>query len=203
MNFPSDIAFTDRVKAIQTRKGSRDTYARLERQHPWPTTITPDLAQFVATQRSVFLATATSGGQPYIQHRGGPPGFLTVLDEQHLAFADFAGNRQYISQGNLSENPQAFLFLMDYVSRTRVKIWGEAKVLEDAPELLQGLMPPADEYRAKPEQVIVFRVKAWDKNCPQHIPVRLDYEQVQALLKAKDHEIQRLQQALRQYTGNK
>ena len=161
-------AFTPTVKAIQARKGSRDSYQRMEEQRPWNATVTPDLAAFIAAQTSFFMATATADGQPYIQHRGGPAGFLHVLDEKTLAFADFAGNRQYLTQGNLADNPKAHLFLIDYVNRQRIKIWGIARVVENDPELLARLMPRG--YKARPEQVIVFTITAWDSNCPQHIP---------------------------------
>jgi len=138
-NTPSDVAFSPAVKAIQASKGSREAYARMEAKRPWPDRITPDLAQFIAAQTSVFLGTASAAGQPYIQHRGGPAGFLKVLGDRQLGFADLAGNRQYITLGNLSENPQAFLFLIDYEQARRVKLWGTAQVVEDAPDLLDRL----------------------------------------------------------------
>jgi predicted pyridoxine 5'-phosphate oxidase superfamily flavin-nucleotide-binding protein len=128
--YSSDVAFTPSVKAVQARKGSREAYARMEERGGFETRITPDLATFITAQTSVFLATANGDGQPYIQHRGGPPGFLRVLDESTVGFADFAGNRQYITQGNLADNPKAYLFLLDYAFRRRVKIWGEAHVVE-------------------------------------------------------------------------
>jgi len=185
--YSSDIAFTPAIKAIQARKGSRQTYARMEEGGAWRTTITPDLADFIAAQTSVFLGTANAEGQPYIQHRGGPAGFLHVVDQTTIAFADFAGNRQFVTQGNLSENPKAFLFLMDYAHRRRIKIWGTARVVEDDPELTAKLMPA--DYRAKPEQVILFTVAAWDVNCPQHIPQRFDAADVAAALKERDARI--------------
>ena len=172
--YTSDIAFTESVKKIQERKGSRKLYAQMEQSGGWQTEITSDLATFIATQRSFFLATSNSHGQPYIQHRGGPAGFLKVIDKQTLAFADYKGNRQFISQGNLAENPKAFIFLIDYSTRVRIKIWGSARVLEDQPDLLAELAPNPDEYRAMPEQVIEFVVEAWDRNCPSHIPRRVD-----------------------------
>src|SRR3954465_4396925 len=137
--YSSDVAFTPSVKDILARRGSRKAFAHREKAGAWPTRITPDLAAFIAAQRSVFLATANKDGQPYIQHRGGPPGFLRVLDDKTIGFADFAGNRQYITLGNLTENPQAFLFLIDYHNRQRVKIWGKACVVEDNPELFKRL----------------------------------------------------------------
>lgn len=192
--FASDVAFTPTVKALQARKGSRAAYARMEQGGSWQTTVTPELAAFIAAQTSVFLATANAAGQPYIQHRGGPPGFLRVLDERTLAFVDFAGNRQYISAGNLQDNPLAQLFLMDYARRQRVKVWGEARVVEGDAALTAQLMP--EGYQARAEQVIVFTVTAWDANCPQHIPVRLDAADVQAALAERDARIATLEQAL-------
>jgi uncharacterized protein len=128
--YASDVAFTPSVKAVQARKGSRSGYERMEAKGSWQTRITPDLAAFIEAQTSVFLGTASAEAQPYIQHRGGPPGFLRVLDEATIGFVDFAGNRQYITAGNLAENPKAYLFLIDYVHRRRVKIWGQARVCE-------------------------------------------------------------------------
>lgn len=183
----SDVAFTDRVKAEQSRRGSRAAYARLEREGGFEVEIGDDLAAFVASQRSAFLATASAGGQPYVQHRGGPPGFLQVLDPRTIAFADYAGNRQYISLGNLAENPKVHLFLIDYQRRQRVKIWGEARVIEDDDALLARLTPAG--YRARAERAIVIRVSAWDANCPQHIPQRLEAADVEAALETRDARI--------------
>src|SRR6218665_3220844 len=167
-SYSSDIAFTPSVKAIQTRKGSRPGYAHVEESGGWRTEVDDNLAAFLAETNSFFLATASADGQPYMQHRGGPKGFIKVLDKQTLAFADYSGNRQYITQGNLSENPKANMFIMDYAHRRRVKLWGTARVVEDDPALMRSLMPQG--YRAKPEQVILFTIAAWDTNCPQHIP---------------------------------
>lgn len=188
---PSDVAFTPTVKRLQSRKGSRRAYRRMEESGSWQTRITPELGQFIAAQRSAFLATANERGQPYIQHRGGPPGFLHVLDEQTIAFVDFRGNRQYITQGNLAGNPLAHLFLIDYSTRSRVKIWGEARVVEGDAELIEKLMP--DGYKARPEQVIVFTVSAWDANCPKHIPLRFEASDVEAVLAERDARIEALQ----------
>jgi len=189
--YSSDVAFTPTVKAIQTRKGSRRGYASREQRGSWETRITPDLAAFIAAQTSVFLATANADGQPYIQHRGGPAGFLHVLDDKTIGFVDFAGNRQYITQGNLADNPQAFLFLIDYAHRQRIKIWGNARVVEGDAELMGKLMPAG--YEARPEQVILFTVSAWDSNCPQHIPQRFDAEDVAAALAERDRRIAALE----------
>jgi predicted pyridoxine 5'-phosphate oxidase superfamily flavin-nucleotide-binding protein len=192
--YSSDIAFTPSVKAIQTRKGSRRGYANVEQRGSWETRIAPELAHVIEGQISVFLGTASKDGQPYIQHRGGPPGFLKVLDESTIGFADFTGNRQYISQGNLSDNPKAILFLIDYGARQRVKIWGTARVVEGDAELIAKLMP--EGYRARPEQAILFTVTAWDANCPQHIPLRFEAAQVAAVLAERDARIKALEAEL-------
>jgi predicted pyridoxine 5'-phosphate oxidase superfamily flavin-nucleotide-binding protein len=194
MHYSSDVAFSDAVKAVQSRKGSREHYARLEQSGSWETRITPALRAFIETQTSVFLATANAQGQPYIQHRGGPPGFLTVLDDQTLGFVDFVGNRQYITLGNLSENPKAHLFLIDYAQRQRVKLWGEARVIEDDPALSQRLMP--SRYKARASQVIVFKLSAWDANCPQHIPQRFEAADVAEAIAQRDHRIAELEAQL-------
>lgn len=190
----SDVAFTPAVKAIQTRKGSRDGYADVEARGGWRTEIDERLAALLAESNSMYLATASADGQPYIQHRGGPKGFVKILDKNTLAFADYSGNRQFITQGNLSENPKAHIFLMDYARRRRVKIWGEARVIDDDPALLQSLMPQG--YKARPEQVILFRISAWDTNCPQHIPQKFDAADVAAALAARDARIAELEAEL-------
>lgn len=171
MNPSSDIAFTPSVKAIQTARRSRGHHARMEEGGGFRTGITGDLAAFLATVDTAYLATANAQGQPYAQHRGGPKGFIRIVDEVTLGFADYRGNRQYISTGNLAENDKAFLFLMDYAHRHRVKLWGHARVSDD-PALIERLMPQG--YRAMPEQAILFEVAAWDINCPQHIPQKID-----------------------------
>jgi predicted pyridoxine 5'-phosphate oxidase superfamily flavin-nucleotide-binding protein len=193
--YSSDVAFTGSVKAIQEQRGSRATYARMEERGGFKTAISAELAGFIAAQRSFFIATANLEGQPYVQHRGGPPGFLRVLDTHTLAFADYAGNRQYISLGNLADNPRAQLFLIDYAERRRVKIWGTARVVESDAKLLEKLMP--EGYRARPEQVIVFDVHAWDANCPQHIPRRFEADDVEAALQQRDQRIAELEAELR------
>ena len=192
--FSSDVAFTPAVKAIQARKGSRDRYAQMEEGGGWRTEIDENLTAFLAGQDSMFLATASANGQPYIQHRGGPKGFIRILDKNTLAFADYAGNRQYITQGNLSENPKANIFLMDYAHRRRVKIWGEARVIDDDPALLHSLMPRG--YKARPEQAILFKISAWDTNCPQHIPQKFDAADVAAALAVRDARIAELESEL-------
>jgi predicted pyridoxine 5'-phosphate oxidase superfamily flavin-nucleotide-binding protein len=183
-----------RQKTIQARKGSRDAYADVEQNGGWRTEIDDNLAGFLTNANSFYLATASADGQPYIQHRGGPKGFVKILDKNTIAFADYAGNRQYLTQGNLSENPKAHIFVMDYAHRRRVKIWGEARVVDDDPALLQSLMPRG--YRARPEQVVIFKIQAWDTNCPQHIPQRFDAADVAAALAQRDAHIASLEAEL-------
>ncbi|WP_408589816.1 pyridoxamine 5'-phosphate oxidase family protein [Novosphingobium sp.] len=173
----SDIAFTPTVKNIQSARGSREAYARQEARGGFRTAIDDDLAAFLAEVDTAYLATTNALGQPYAQHRGGPKGFIRVLDDHTLGFADYTGNKQYISTGNLAENDKAFLFLMDYAHRRRIKVWGRAHVLDDG-ALIARLMP--EGYRARPEQAIVFTVEAWDTNCPQHIPQKIDAADVAA-----------------------
>src|SRR6201995_4203304 len=179
--YSSDVAFTPVVKAIQARKGSREAYAHVEQNGGWRTEIDDRPPHVLAETNSFYMATATKDGQPYIQHRGGPKGFVKVLDKNTIAFADYAGNQQFLTQGNLSDNPKAHIFIMDYAHRRRVKIWGEARVIEDDPALLESLMPKG--YRAGPEQVIVFKISAWDTNCPQHIPQKFDAADVAHAMK--------------------
>jgi predicted pyridoxine 5'-phosphate oxidase superfamily flavin-nucleotide-binding protein len=193
-SYPSDIIFTPAVKALQQARGSRHAYARLEQGRGFQTGITDDVRGFIESQTTLFMATANLDGQPYMQHRGGPPGFLHVLDAHTIAFADFIGNRQFVSTGNLADNPKAQLFLMDYARRQRVKIWGEARVDTD-PALIARLMPAG--YKARAEQAIVFTVKAWDANCPQHIPQLLPAEDVLPAIEERDRRIAELEARLR------
>lgn len=187
----TDVAFTPSVKAVQERRGSRGAYARMEEKGGFATAIDKGLATFIANTRSFYFATANRECQPYIQHRGGPKGFLRVLDPTTLAFADFGGNRQYITTGNLADNPRAMLFLMDYTTRKRVKIWGTARVVEDDPELTARLFP--DGYRPRAEQAIVFQVAAVDINCPQHIPQMFFAEDVAEAIAERDARISALE----------
>jgi predicted pyridoxine 5'-phosphate oxidase superfamily flavin-nucleotide-binding protein len=192
MDFPgSDIAFTPAVRAAQTRRGSREIYASREASGGFQTEITPDLVEFLGTVDTAYLATANAEGQPYAQHRGGPKGFIRVVGERTLGFADFKGNRQYITTGNLTENSKAFLFLMDYAYRRRIKIWGRARVTED-PQVIDELMPTG--YRARPEQAILFDVEAWDVNCRQHIPQKIDAEVVARAIESLQEWIVALEQ---------
>ncbi|HXS07743.1 MAG TPA: pyridoxamine 5'-phosphate oxidase family protein [Rhizomicrobium sp.] len=194
-DYSSDVAFSPAVKAVQEKKGSRRGYRAMEERGGWRTAITPELAAYIGERNSAFLATASADGQPYVQHRGGPKGFIHVLDAHRLAFADFNGNRQYISEGNLSENDRAMLFLMDWRARSRVKLWGTAKMVVADEALLARLKPPAD-YPAKVEQVMIFTVSAWDTNCNQHIPILLGLEEVDQLLAERDARIATLEAEL-------
>lgn len=188
---PSDVAFSPAVKRAQERKGSRAMLAKRDETRGFGTVITPDLKAFIEMQLSVFLATASADGQPYVQHRGGPEGFLRVLDDRTIAFADYAGNRQYITLGNVSENTKAQLFLIDYMQKQRVKIWGSLRAVEDDTELVAKLMPQG--YRARPEQVLIFTVAAWDVNCSQHIPQRFEAADVAASLTKREDRIAELE----------
>jgi len=194
--YTSDVAFTPAVKAVQERKGSRKSYARMERSGGWATDVTPDLAGFFAELDMFYLGTASADGQPYIQYRGGSPGFLKALDEHTVAFGDFGGNRQYITVGNLSENPKAFIFLMDYVNQNRVKLWGTAKVVEDDPALLEKLRDPS--YPGKVERAIVFTVEAWDVNCQQHIHRRFSERQIAPVIEKLQQRVRELEEQLKQ-----
>ncbi len=187
---PMDIAFSDSVKAQQEQRGSRAQFQRVEQSGGWPDTITADLAKFVSGIRSFYLGTASSDGQPYIQHRGVPPGGLKVIDDQTLGFADYGGNKQYITLGNLAENPKAFIFMMDYARRRRVKLWGQARVVENDAALLQSL---SDATFAAPQRAILFTIAAWDRNCPQHIPQRFEAADVAAALAERDRRIAELE----------
>jgi uncharacterized protein len=189
-----DVAFSPAVRAIQERRGSRRAYAKLEAKGGFPTLITPELEQFIASRNSFYVATASADGRPYMQHKGGPKGFLKVLDQQTLGFADYSGNRQYISIGNLAENDRVFLFLMDYENRERIKIWGRAKVVEDDPDLISRLMP--DNYRARPEQAIIITVEAWDGNCNSHIPHLVPAEDAAKMIDSLTQKIDVLQSQL-------
>jgi uncharacterized protein len=191
---PSDIAFSPAVKAEQLRRGSRAQFEAMERGRGWPSTVTPDLAAVLAAARSFYLGTASVAGQPYIQHRGGPPGFLKVIDDRTLGFADLSGNRQYITTGNLAENPRAFIFIMDYARRRRTKIWGRARIVEDDEALLARLRPTEGHPTA--ERVILFTIEAWDRNCPQHIPQLIPIEDAAAALQQLRQRVAELESEL-------
>jgi len=166
MEKPEDVMFSPAVKAEQTRLGSREAFE----DRDWQTEITDDLRQFLAAIDTFFLATASADGRPYIQHRGGPAGFLKPIGSHMLAFADFAGNRQYITLGHLKKNDRAHIFILHYATQQRLKLWGRARVIEDDAELMERLVDPS--YKAKPQRAIAFRIEAWDINCRQHIVAR-------------------------------
>lgn len=195
--FASDIAFTPSVKKIQSEKGSRAGYARMERGSGWETTVTPELEAFLSGLDMFYLGTANAEGQPYIQYRGGPVGLLKVVDEKTLGFADFGGNRQYISTGNLSENPRAFLFLMDYVNAQRIKLWGRARIAENDPALLDRLGDPA--YPGVVERAVLFEIEAWDANCPQHIHKRYPQSLVASAVEKLQEEVRELRAKVAAY----
>jgi len=197
--FSSDIAFTPAVKSIQSGKGSRSSYARMELGGGWETTVTPELEAFLSDLDMFYLGTANAEGQPYIQYRGGPPGFLRVVNEKTLGFADFGGNRQYITLGNVSENPKAFIFLMDYARSRRIKLWGTLRVVEGDAAILDQLRDPA--YSGKVERAMLFEIEAWDVNCPQHIHKRFSQSQVAPVIEKLQARIAELENRLRQVKG--
>jgi predicted pyridoxine 5'-phosphate oxidase superfamily flavin-nucleotide-binding protein len=197
IQFASDVAFTPAVKAIQTEKGSRTAYAKVEEGRGWPTSVTPELTAFLAGLDMFYLGTANAEGQPYIQYRGGAPGFLKVIDENTLGFADFGGNRQYITLGNINDNSKAFIFLMDYANSRRIKLWGTARVVEDDPDLLERLQDP--EYPGRVERAILFSIEAWDVNCPQHIHKRFPQAVVAPIIEKLQTQVQELQAKLAEY----
>ena len=197
--YPSDIAFTPTVKSAQQQRGSREAYARVEQRGGWQTEISPELSDFIAERDSFYFGTATADGQPYIQHRGGSKGFLKMLDDRTLAFADFAGNAQYISVGNLDENDKAFIFLMDYSNRRRVKVWGSASYVEDDQQLLADLVD--DEYSGRVERAILFRVRTWDINCPQHIKMRFSERELASVVADYERRIRELEAELQRLRG--
>jgi len=197
--FSSDIAFTPAVKSTQAAKGSRSSYSRMEMGGSWETTVTPELTAFLSDLDMFYFGTSNAEGQPYIQYRGGSPGFLKTVDEKTLGFADFGGNRQYITLGNLTENPKAFIFLMDYARSRRIKLWGNARVVEDDPALLDRLRDSA--YPGKVERAILFKIEAWDVNCPQHIHKRFSQKQVAPVIEQLQGRIAELEAEMRRLKG--
>lgn len=198
----SDIAFTETVKAWQTENGSRESYQRMIEEEDWSDRITPHLEVRLNEVNSFYLATVNTAGQPYIQHRGGPKGFLRIIDDKTLGIADFKGNQQFISTGNLSESNKVHLFIMDYTQRSRIKIWAEARLVEDDISLIESLTVPG--YRGEPERAILFDVKAWTVNCPAHIPQKVDLIHVRnviASLEARVKELEDENAELRSFVG--
>lgn len=200
IKYTSDVAFTPAVKKLQEKNNSRRNYARMEQSRGWQSQITPQLEHFLQIMDSFYFSTANSQGQPYVQHRGGPKGFLKVLDHKTLAFADFAGNQQFITTGNLSENNKAYIFLMDYPNRRRIKIWGTAKIISNDEKLLASLSDPS--YQARPERAILFTVSAWDSNCPQHIKQRFTKEDIQEITKPLYKKIETLEAIIKKHQIN-
>lgn len=197
--FVSDVAFSPSVKRAQQQRGSREGYQARIAKRDWSDSLSKDVIDFIADRDSFYLGTASDDGQPYIQHRGGPRGFLKVIDDQTLAFADFAGNKQYISIGNLAENDKAYIFLMDYFNRRRIKLWGRMHAVEDDADLLAKVTSP--DYRARPERVFVFKVAAWDANCPQHIPQKVDRELVEDAVDKLTRRVAELETEVRRLRG--
>jgi len=197
LKYTSDIAFTPSVKAIQEKFHSRNSYSTMEKFGGWQSEISEQLTHFLNSMDSFYLSTSNASGQPYTQHRGGPKGFLKTIDCKTLAFADFSGNKQYITTGNLSENNKAFIFLMDYRSKTRIKIWGTAKVIEDDKELLESLSDAS--YKARLERVIVFTVNAWDANCRQHIKQRFTEEDIKSITDPLEKKIAELETLIKKH----
>src|ERR671932_40375 len=194
-----EIAFTPEVQAAQEQRGSRHSYERYIAKGPNNDSITPNIKEFIGQLDGFYLGTVSSNGYPYIQFRGGPSGFLKVLDEKTLGFADFSGNVQYITVGNLSGNDKAFLFLMDYRHRKRIKIWGRAEFIEDDPALIERLQVP--DYPAAIEGAILFHVEATSENCPQHIPIRYSETEVEVMMAPLQARIAELEKQLSDRTS--
>jgi uncharacterized protein len=171
----SDLVFPPAAQRAQAERGSARAYAG-KIETGFPDRITPELAGYIAELDTAFLATVSAANAPYIQHRGGPKGFIKVIDDKTLGFADFAGNRQYITISNLAENDRAYLFLLNFAERQRIKLWGRARVVENDPALIERLFDKG--YRARPERAILFTVEAWDVNCSQHITARFTQTEV-------------------------
>lgn len=191
-----ELAFTPEVLAAQEQRGSRQTYDRYIANGDANDVITAAIAAFIGQLEGFYFGTVSSNGYPYIQFRGGPPGFLRVLDQKTLGFADFSGNLQYITLGNLASNDKAFLFLMDYRHRKRLKIWGRATYVEGPSALLEQLH--MTDYAAVPERAIIFHVEAVSENCPQHIPIRYSASEVQAQMEPLQARIAALEQQLQE-----
>jgi predicted pyridoxine 5'-phosphate oxidase superfamily flavin-nucleotide-binding protein len=196
MSGPEDVLFSDAVKAEQARLGSRPMFEDRE----WKTEITDDLRQFLGVIDTFFFATASADGRPYIQHRGGPPGFLKTIGSQTLAFADFAGNRQYITLGHLKENDRAHIFILHFATQQRVKLWGHARVVENDLELMERLVDPA--YKARPQRAIVFTLEAWDVNCTQHIVPRYSEAEIAPGINKLVERIKELEEEVERLKGN-
>jgi len=181
------LAFTDAVKAMQEKQGSRTSYARMERD-TYVDGLTENETEFIAQRDSFYMASFGENNFPYIQHRGGPKGFVKVLDAKRIGFIDFRGNMQYISVGNITTNNNVALIMVDYPSRTRLKILAKAEIVElkDDPALYDIL--DLSGYKFKPERMMVFNIEAYDWNCPQHITPRYTVEDIEeALADQREH----------------
>ena len=196
----SDIAFSASVKKRQEEMGSRSTYKKMAERRDWQKQLTM-LRPFITARDSFYMSSVNADGQPYIQHRGGPKGFLKILDESHLVFADYSGNRQYISVGNFDDNNKVHLFLMDYPNRTRIKIWGEATIVSKDDENLKKFLDK--EYGAEVERFIKIKVPAWDANCPQHIQQRYTWEEMEPHFDVLNQKIQDLEKQIGELSAKK
>ena len=197
MSGPEDVLFSEAVKAEQARLGSRAQFEDRE----WATEITDNLRQFLDAIDTFFLATASADGRPYVQHRGGPPGFLKPIGTHTLAFADFAGNRQYITLGHLKENDRAHIFIPHFATQQRLKLWGRARVVEGDVELMERLVDPT--YKAKPQRAIVFTLEAWDVNCRQHITARYSEAEMAPAVNKLVARIKELEEEVARLKGEK
>jgi len=195
MEKPEDVMFSPAVKAEQTRLGSREAFE----DRDWNTEITDDLRQFLAAIDTFFFATASADGRPYIQHRGGPAGFLKPIGSHTLAFADFAGNRQYITLGHLKENDRAHIFILHFATQQRLKLWGRARVVEGDTELMERLVDPS--YKAKPRRAIAFTIEAWDINCRQHITARYSEAEIAPAVNQLTQRIKELEEEVARLKG--
>ncbi|HVZ54534.1 MAG TPA: pyridoxamine 5'-phosphate oxidase family protein [Pseudolabrys sp.] len=186
----ASLVFTPAVQKAQAERGSARAYAA-RMAEGFPDRVTPELAQFISQIDTAFLATASGDGAPYLQHRAGPKGFIKIIDDRTLGFADYRGNRQYITLANLSENDRAFLFLLDPARRQRIKLWGRARMVEDNPDLVETLFDAG--YKARPERALLFTIEAWDVNCSQHIVTRFTETEVEHAFEAVRGKIAELQ----------
>ena len=187
----SDVAFSGTVKQVQAERGSRAAYAHQEARGGFDTEVTPDLAGFLAEVDTAFLATANAEGQPYVQHRGGPRGFIQVIDASTIGFLDLPGNRQYVTTGNLRDNDRVCLFLIDYARRLRVKVWGHARAVPASDPAAATLTSANAPTRV--EQAILITVTAWNANCPKHIPRKVDAAEAEQVIESLERRLEALE----------
>lgn len=195
MNY-SSLAFTNVIKSIQDKLGSRETYERVEKMS-YVDGLTPIEAEFISQLDSFYMATFGENGYPYIQHRGGPKGFIKVIDPQTIGIVDFSGNRQYISVGNITKDPKVSLILVSYPLRARLKMYAEAEIVEikDRPDLFDQLKPV--DYKFKPERLLLFHIKAYDWNCPQHITPKYTQAEIEELIQPQKEYIRQLEEEVK------